>query len=694
MAEKKHWWQEQPLTISAVQIDGDDENWLLDEYVSKYSFNTEQLYHLFAKDSMAYFSEAEHGEKLDAYLRRTRACGLREIAYHNTHCINNAISEAHPDWLQIDRNGNRMPAYSIYNLVCVNPNGAWHKAFLQDLRDLCHHDIDGVFLDGPVMRDNGCFCETCRRDFEARFGHSIDTATRYELQTMRVELVTRHIREAYETVKSINPEIALYLNNSALRSDDVTGNNSRKVYDYVDIVGAEGGFYAPYMGTGLWQVSAFSKHLEAIVGEPLKSEKPIVCFFSGNESGITYYLHTPAETVLTYAQCCANGSNVWYGVHFLPSECLCEESVLTAKRMNEFILGHRDVFAASQTCARVALMWSQCTANNYASSVGDSDFAAARKAGYSERGDHRAALLSQFDMLVRNHIQFDIVDEVSVENGMLERYEAVILPEVACLSDKSAECIRRYVENGGNILANFDVGMYNEDGSFAGQSKLSDVFGFADTPEIVRNPSAGMGYVFKTADHPLTDSLSFFRIPGMLLNAAWKMTDDVQVLAEASRPLPSNYAPIPAENRYPAVTTHRFGKGCAAYICGNFGESVLERNITDYSRILISFCSLSSRPVVQSADTGLYEVVLRRQENRFILHIVNLTGAMTRPIQKIVPLSDVAFTLNLSGFGMDGRDFGVKSLRDAQVRDVVQDGETLSFTLDKLDAYEILVIES
>ncbi len=42
--KKKHWWQEQPLTISAVQCSmGDSDEWVLDEYVSKYGFNTEQL---------------------------------------------------------------------------------------------------------------------------------------------------------------------------------------------------------------------------------------------------------------------------------------------------------------------------------------------------------------------------------------------------------------------------------------------------------------------------------------------------------------------------------------------------------------------------------------------------------------------------------------------------------------------------
>ena len=41
MENKKHWWQEQPLVISAVQCSmGDDDEWVLDEYVAKNHFST------------------------------------------------------------------------------------------------------------------------------------------------------------------------------------------------------------------------------------------------------------------------------------------------------------------------------------------------------------------------------------------------------------------------------------------------------------------------------------------------------------------------------------------------------------------------------------------------------------------------------------------------------------------------------
>ena len=163
---------------------------------------------------------------MDAYVKKAHAHGIREIIYHNTHSINEETAQKHPEWLQLTKDGKPMEAYSIYSLVCVNPNGPWHKNFIKELECLAKHDIDGIFLDGPIMRDNGCYCDTCRADFEKRFGHSIYEATRIELQNMRVETATRHVKEAYEIVKRVNPEVAMYLNNSALRVN-LTGSSTR-----------------------------------------------------------------------------------------------------------------------------------------------------------------------------------------------------------------------------------------------------------------------------------------------------------------------------------------------------------------------------------------------------------------------------------------------------------------------------------
>lgn len=694
MEQQQHWWQELPLTISAVQCNlGDSDEWVLDEYVSKSGFNTEQLLHLVADGHMGYFSEAKDGKNLDSYLKKSRRYGIREIVYHNVHCINSKVAAQHPDWLQLEKDGSPMPAYSVYFLNCVNPSGPWHQHFRKELEALCSHDIDGVFLDGPVMRDTGCYCKACQADFRRKFGHSIYEATRLELQEMRIDTVTRHVRDCYETVKRINPEIALYLNNAGM-SADVTGSNTRRLFPYVDLLGTEGGFQRMDMGPdGIWKVSANAKYIEAMLDDPMNVEKPLVCFFAGNMSGAAYYMHTPAETEITYAKSYANGSNIWYGVHFSASEFKDTEAAKTAVRMNNFVLEHKDIFGPSKVCARVALMWSQDTANNYAASVTESDFTASKNAGSEIQGDHRGELYAVYDMLARGHIQFDIIDEESIRRGKLSGYDALILPVVACIAEDVAAAIRSFVAQGGNLLANFDIGLYDAEGKPNNCCRLADVLGFRGLPQIYKSEGIGNCYLFRRQDDPLLADLSFHRIAAPILNARWEMEENVQILMEACVPMASSYAALPQE-RYPAVTKHPYGKGMAYYISGNYGQTAKDvRNILDYGKLLRSFCRLNARPVVESDEPGLYEVVLRQQKDRFLLHIINMTGAMERSIERLVPLHDVTFRLELSGFGINKEHFKVSSLRGSTLSDIRTNGSEVRFTLDKLDTYEIIVIE-
>ena len=694
MSNKKHWWQQQPLTISATQCTHDDSFWLMENYVSKYGFNTEQLLHLWGdKDSwICAFDNERDRENLIKYLDMAHKNGIREIVYFNTHALNHDVVKEHPDWQQIKKDGSTFNLYDLYGATCVNTKGGFHKNFLKEMKKLAEMGVDGIFLDGPVMHD--CYCPVCRADFNERFGHDMEQATRYELQEMRLMICTEHMKEGYELVKSVNPEVAFYCNASALRAD-LGGSNTRRLYDYIDMVGAEGGFHTNEMGAmGLWHISSRMKHLEGIVCDTLKGDKPIIDFVNGNHSGIAHYIHTPGETILSYAQSYANGANVWYGFHFPAREAYKTESVLTAKKMNEFIADNRDAFAASKTCARVALVWSQNTANNYASSVGNSDFIAAKRSPYNDRGDHFVAISSIFDMLVRNHIQFDIIDEENILNGDVYKYSSVIFPGVACMNDKTAEIIADYVEKGGNILGNLDIAMYNDDGSYNGQSKLAKVFGFISAPEILKSHSIASSFYFKQKEDALVDGFNTPYIPAPVLQAKWDFADDVEVLMKSSRLKTGCYENIPMDGMFPSVTKHKYGKGCAYYINGTYGETVeRNRNIIEYSRMVSNFCNSTSEPTVQTVAPGLYEVVLRRQENRFILHVVNLTGNMSRPIEQVVPLYNVPFKLNLDGFGIDVKDWALKSLRGAKVNDLKVNGNEVEFKLDSVNEWEIIVIE-
>ncbi|MGI6563607.1 MAG: hypothetical protein ACOX3Q_13795 [Clostridia bacterium] len=48
-------------------------------------------------------------------------------------------------------------------------------------------------------------------------------------------------------------------------------------------------------------------------------------------------------------------------------------------------------------------------------------------------------------------------------------------------------------------------------------------------------------------------------------------------------------------------------------------------------------CDLAD-PLVSTNAPGSVEVVLRKQNDRFLLHIINMTGEPERPIKKLTPV--------------------------------------------------------
>ena len=689
--EKPLWWQ-QPMTISALQHERrEDSDKTLSEYVLKNSFNTEQLKHVLKSEGMTYFSEEKDGAALRAYLKKAKAAGLREIIYYNIHCYDKSEAQAHPEWLLRKSDGSERINYGEYAMNCMNVNGPWFAHFRKNIADLSRHEIDGIFLDGPVFPTDCCFCPTCRQSFIERFGHEIERATPSEMRRFGVGVVTEFIKQTYRIVKRINPSLVFYINNSALRPD-IIGSNTREIYDYVDMLGAEGGFYLPtLLSEDLWKTSAFAKHLAAIAGN--RGEKPMVNFLCHNEGLLAYYPHTATELKMIYAQSLANGQSVWAGWHDSVLKFLGDARVAAYGEMNALVLSRPDVFSTSLTCARVALMWSQATANCYASSVQGSDFTEESASADRQKGDHRRALFALVDILERNHIQFDIVDEKNVTDGELSRYEAVILPEVACMDKATAAALKDYVFHGGALLGNFDVGMYDEEGTYLGLSQLSEVFGLASLITAHGCSSLSTSLLLNDGKHPMLKKMTSDTCPAPMQSLEYRMSEGTRTVMTATYPVAARYSKFDFAATYPAVTEHVYGTGRAYYFAGNYPETTAERKILAYGELIRGLLDSVTTPTVVSDGAGLYELVLRRQDERFLLHAVNMTGAMERPISELVPLKDVNITLHLNGFGVKTTPKKVSCVRGTQLDNVCLDGMTVSFSLSELCDYEIVVIE-
>lgn len=80
--------------------------------------------------------------------------------------------------------------------------------------------------------------------------------------------------------------------------------------------------------------------------------------------------------------------------------------------------------------------------------------------------------------------KYEIVNDDFIETNGLQNYLMIILPGSKSLSDKQIIKIKKYLENGGTVLATSGTASYSSDGKWRGWEFFSEVFGIKFSKEI------------------------------------------------------------------------------------------------------------------------------------------------------------------------------------------------------------------
>ncbi len=112
---------------------------------------------------------------------RARKMGLQFIAYYNV-ILSFELAKTHPEWQQVDQHGNRL-LFEHYPSMCMSNDEFALHASLQMEEIAQGYDIDGFFLDLQYFDERGCYCQSCRRKFEAQYGYPLLSAGPPTVQT-------------------------------------------------------------------------------------------------------------------------------------------------------------------------------------------------------------------------------------------------------------------------------------------------------------------------------------------------------------------------------------------------------------------------------------------------------------------------------------------------------------------------------
>ena len=693
---QQHWWEREPLrimdlTTSVSRIDFRPPD-VVAARKAALGYNTEHFEimgmpaglddrHFFFKSKVA---AVQNPDYLGPYLAEAKKRGIRVLIYFNVHWYTMAMGEAHPEWRQVRENG--APVDKVYDTgtdFCVN--GPWREWCFQVLRDLAAYPIDGIFYDGPIFRADSCYCAHCRAKFRKQHGRDLPskksrTGKEFkDLIDFQAASLADYLRESRQALKSINPELALYMNGGVRGSNWATARLNRVLVKEQDLLGSEGGFISGDLTrTPLWKPGLTARMLETQAGG-----KPTVIFSASSHKPWTFSLLPAAELRLMYADSIANSASVWFCS--TPFE-FDQPEMETLAEMNRYLKRAGEYYTKTKSEATTAVVWSDTTANFYAG-AGAQMIDIDRIAGASEAGNLDAEFTGVSEALLRAHQPFDVIDDEALEREEMGRYKAIFLPNVACMSDRVAARLREYVRGGGRLFATFETSMFDDTGMRRKDFALADVFGVSEARKLV-GPTR-WDFMKPVAKDALLDGITREYLPASIYHLAVKPAAGAKTLLQFTRPLQGRYDGVPPLSDDAALVVNRFGKGQAVYFSGDYGVMVATFHTPEFLELGKNLARTLAPPAVEVANApGSVEVVLRSQNNgkRWLVHLVNFTGEMTRPIRNVVPLPDVTVTVP------DGRK--AYTLFREQPLALAKDARgRAQVVVPRLGEYEVVVVE-
>ncbi|MDD3926325.1 MAG: ThuA domain-containing protein [bacterium] len=359
-----------------------------------------------------------------------------------------------------------------------------------------------------------------------------------------------------------------------------------------------------------------------------------------------------------------------------------------------FFQKNEDYYAQAKSVAAVALLWSTRSGDYYAVDPAEtSDWTlATEKGGKEGRNVYLASWRGMYDILLRAHIPFDIITDEDLTVERLKRYKTIVMANTPVMSDEECAALRRYVSEGGGLVCSYETSLYDEWGDKRSDFGLKEVIGagVAAGKDFGNLWKEYNHFTLIKTEHPIVQGVRK-SMPSPTFVQAIKADKEEEVLGIV------DMTNAPAEDkgiRYPAIIARQYGRGRVVYTAGCLEERYWTANFSEIKELIknsVIWTGGDCLPVEIKAPETV-EVTLSRQadKKRYILHFINYTGEMARPLSTIIPISDIQVVLK----GLDlQRIRTAKTLvgkRELTLK--VIDGKPC-FSLPKLDWYEAVILE-
>ncbi|MBR7118665.1 MAG: beta-galactosidase trimerization domain-containing protein [Lentisphaeria bacterium] len=542
------------------------------------------------------------------------------VLYHNDSAIRMPSARMR-DINGLERNGR-------YRFTCPNSPeaGAFFKA---QISEILQYDVDGIFIDmtfWPMV----CQCENCKKKFGKPIPQIIDwnNPRWVEFQRFREDSMAEFAIELTNFCKQEKPGVSVTHQFSPVLHGWFLGQSSgiAAAADY-----ASGDFYGGKLQQrlGCKVFAAYSKHQPY---EFMTSRCVNLQDHTSTKSPDELYIH--ALTTL------ANAGAFFFIDAINPDGTLekkfynkLSQVINKLEPFKKLIAKHKPVLDA-----QVGVYFSM-------SSCVDDSLNGVNLASFSDKRTnmdfrHNCILdevLGTAEVLNKMHVPYEIITDATLD---IKRFKCIIINNAKYMTEDECERIRRFVLDGGTLIATGKTSLCDRFGNSPGNFAIADILGVdysgSDTMQI-NYLSANGSKILCSTPSPLVTATTA-KTTGYINMPDFPVWHHEQYASIHSNP------PGLADSSFTAISENNCGNGKCLYIAGSF---LLLRQYTQQEFAKKIFKEYLPEFVVSSENLpGSVEITKLRSDDKstILLGVVNYQDELPN-----LPLYDVTLTVD-AGF--------------------------------------------
>jgi len=518
------------------------------------------------------------------------------------------VEKNHSEWMERDINGNKMgtsgkPETRTWNCICLNSPYV-EQIVIPELKEIAtNYNPDGIWID--IIENNPCYCDWCKAKYKQQYNQEYPNENA-KVKAFAVRTRVDFIKKCRTAIKSIKPGIMMSYN---------TAGRTKELIPYVDFLILETHPGAPWH-KGAWTQALLTYKFLQQYNMPWETcTSRFIHGWGGWDDQTTENMMTNAARIISH------GGVVNLGDQTYPDGTLDKElykkigiAFSFTKEMEKWCIGAKQF-------PNIALFTS------------DFDIYSNTNSNY----------FGAVKILNEKHWHFDIINESAIDR--LKDYKCIVLSNIGEISDKLGDAFKKYVSEGGTLLATGNTSLSKTSNSF----KLSEIFGAQ-----YKSPGQfSIGYLQLNDLVAQNTRRSALLVPGRFNEII--PSEKAIVLSKLVNPIfepkpeellmfrNPDLSPPGKEAKTPAIICNSFGKGKTVYVAAPIFDVFWDQSqwyLKDVANNLLNY--LMPVKNIQLDASATVELNVTQKDNKLIVHLINYnTQRETYQVEELLPAYNV-----------------------------------------------------